>query len=215
MTTDLLIRFDKLKKKYGGVTVLSVESVVLRHGDRVVISGENGSGKSTLLKMLAGLANISEGDEVRTKHWKELSVGFLPQDGGIYRDLTVRENLAVVQRMLGASVDYERSADLATRFGLASLLDKRVEALSGGFRRLAALFCLLCSGADLLFIDEPFASIDPTKQKYIEDTLAELASKFQLVVKTAHSAAVNLNDQSFWQKHIKLGADDHARDVQT
>jgi ABC-type multidrug transport system ATPase subunit len=216
MTPYPIIRIEQLRKDYSGLTVLALDNIVLQSGDRAVISGANGSGKSTLLKILAGLIRISGGNEFRCANWKELSIGFLPQDGGIYRDLSVRENLVVSRRMLGQPHDQDRSIMLADRFGLTDLLDKRVELLSGGYRRLVALFCLLSSGADLLFLDEPFASIDPTKQLAIEDALKQLANNFQLIVISEHINNIPVADRlSFWSKQIPLELQGHAHTAQT
>lgn len=212
MTDEPIVSLDGIEKTYGRVTVLSVPTIVLRSGDRVAISGENGSGKSTLLKILAGLTKISSGTETRRKDWSTLSVGFLPQDGGVYRDLSVRENVSVAQRMLGVNPDKEQVELLASEFGLASMMDKRVELLSGGYRRLAALFCLLSSRADLLFMDEPFASLDPTKQGSIEGALKRLNHRFQLIVISEHINNIPSADQvSFWKQHVQLESKDHVR----
>ena len=215
MAQDPIVKIEPLEKTYGDVTVLSLERVVLQSGDRVVISGENGSGKSTLLKILAGLVKISSGVEFRCKNWNDLSIGFLPQEGGIYRDLSVRENLAITHRLLGASLKTERSLQLAERFGLTNLMDKRVELLSGGYRRLVALFCLLSSGADILFMDEPLASIDPIKQGAIEDALKELANDFQLIVISEHINNIPVADRSsFWKSQIQLESTNYAHAAQ-
>jgi len=216
MTGEAIIRIEQLRKRYGGAVAVSLDSLVLESGDRAAISGENGSGKSTLLKILAGLVQISSGTDVRREDWKKLPIGFLPQDGGIYRDLSVRENLTVIQRLLGAAADKARPAILAEQFGLTDVMDKRVEHLSGGYRRLATLLCLLSSGAALLFMDEPFASLDPIKQHAIGEALKQSEKEFELIVISEHINNIPVADlSSFWRKRIPLESRNHAQAPQT
>jgi ABC-2 type transport system ATP-binding protein len=216
VTQDPIVRIDRLIKDYGGNRVLSIDSVELDSGDKVTICGNNGSGKSTLLRILAGLVGVTGGHEFRDTRWKGASVGFLPQSGGVYLDLSVRENLQAVQCMLGTASNTKRLPWLTERFGLTDLLDKRVETLSGGYRRLAAMFCLFSSGADFLFLDEPFASIDPEKRLAIEDTLKNFAAEFPLLVVSEHINNIQVTESvSFWNKRIKLEAPDNGRNDQT
>lgn|GEM_PF-1741578 len=215
MTQNPIVRFERLTKSYGGNCVLSVDHVELDGDDKVAIYGSNGSGKSTLLRILAGLVGVTGGREFRSPHWRKASMAFLPQNGGVYRDLSVRENLQVTHCTLGAAKNSARLPWLIDRFGLTDLLDKRVETLSGGYRRLVAMFCLLSSGADLLFLDEPFASIDPEKRVAIQDTLKQFSDEFRLLVVSEHINNIQVTESaSFWNKRIRLEAPDNGRNDQ-
>jgi ABC-type multidrug transport system ATPase subunit len=215
VTENFILRIEQLTKQYGGKLVLAVDAVELDRGDKVAIYGNNGSGKSTLLRILAGLVGASGGRELRTACWKRASIGFLPQSGGVYRDLSVRENLQAVHYMLGTAANADRLEWLINRFGLSGFLDKRVEQLSGGYRRLVALFCLLSSGADFLFLDEPFASIDPDKRAAIQETLQRFADEFPLLVVSEHINNIQVTETtSFWNKRIKLEALNNGRNDQ-
>jgi ABC-type multidrug transport system ATPase subunit len=206
---------ERLAKAYGRNRVLSVESIQLDEGDRLAICGDNGSGKSTLLRILAGLVRPSGGKEYRSERWKSASVGFLPQNGGVYLDLSVRDNLRIVHCLLGNAPSSDRSSWVIERFGLKGLLEERVSSMSGGYRRLVALASLFSSGANYLFLDEPFASIDPTMRLVLEETFERFSSEFSLLVVSEHVNNIDVTVPSFWNKSVRLEALADGRNIQT
>lgn len=215
MTQPLIAGFERLTKDYGRNRILAVDSIRLCEGDRIAIYGDNGSGKSTLLRILAGLVRRTGGREFRSELWRNASVGFLPQSGGAYLDLSVRDNVRAVHCVLGGSPNPDRLPWLIARFGLAGMLDKRVWTLSGGYRRLVSLACLFSSGADYLFLDEPFASIDATKRGAIDEAMNKFSDQFPLLVISEHvNNMTGTEAPSLWNKTIRLEARDHGRDDQ-
>jgi ABC-type multidrug transport system ATPase subunit len=205
MSCEPLFAIKDGEKRYGQHIALRVPDFEIVQGDRIIVSGENGAGKSTLLRIVAGMTEMKSGVLHRSAQWHDLSIGYLPQDGGIYRDLTVAENQRAFRRLLGSPRDPGRSEVLAERLGVTDILRKGVNELSGGFRRLAALYALLSSGANALVLDEPFTSLDGGKQLAVRDAFRSLASKFRVLVVSEHlDHAPELTESSPWSKALWL-----------
>jgi molybdate transport system ATP-binding protein len=166
----------ELALSMGGFSLEAALSVA--PGETLVLMGPNGAGKTTCLNLIAGLLRPERGritldgvvlcdTEAGLDFPPERrSVGFLFQDGDLFPHLTVRQNAEYGPRARGRG-RAETSGIVAgwlDRLGLTELADRRAKELSGGQRRRAALARALASGARLLLLDEPFASLDATSR---------------------------------------------------
>ena len=161
----------------------------LSPGEMLEIHGPNGSGKTTLLRVLCNLT-YPESGEVR---WRGQALegqreGFLAalryvgHQDGVKSALTVRENLEVAARLAGAG-----EVDPALgRFGLESVADQPVRALSAGQRRRAALARLLLHDVSLWILDEPFTALDEEGAVLMQDLLARQVDKGGAVLLSTH-----------------------------
>jgi ABC-2 type transport system ATP-binding protein len=204
MSEAPLLTITNGKRFYGQHLALNVEQLEIVQGDRILVSGPNGCGKSTLLQIVAGMANIHTGTLTCSERWRDLSIGYLPQDGGVYRDLTVFENQQAVRYLLGVHVDPSRSSTLVSRLGLSTVLHKRIGTLSGGFRRLAAIHALLSSGANVLVLDEPFESLDSIKLSSVREVIESFASDYIFILVSGHEGTRLVKGDAFWTKEIAL-----------
>lgn len=166
-----LIRLEGVRKHYGRQSVLSIDDLTLHDGERILLSGSNGSGKSTLLKLLAGVLPADRGRVLRDPGLRREPLGFVPQQGGLYGDLTVGDNLRLRRSLYGAAPVDARSRSYIDAFGLTPLLGKRFSELSGGYQRLAALACALHVDPRWLLLDEPFSGLDA---RHVEVILEEM-----------------------------------------
>ena len=160
----------------------------------VALVGPSGSGKSTTLRLLAGLERRAVG-HVRFDGttWQDgrvfvpphdRRVGWVPQDGWLFPQLSVRENLAYTH-----APEAEVRA-MAERLGVGALLDRRPRHLSGGERQRVALGRALLARPRLLLLDEPFAALDDTLRTRLASDVAELTRERSLpVVVVSHHAA--------------------------
>lgn len=182
-----LIRLVGAKKRYFSRCVIDIDDFTIVDRDRILLLGENGSGKSTLFRLLAGIARLSEGELQRSPQGRDLRVGFLPQAGGIYDDMSLRQNLALYCELYGAPVVQDPSANWFTQNTvLASLADVPVGTLSGGTRRLATLACIFNVGADALLLDEPMSELDPEHEAHVYRALQYLSERLVFLIVSSH-----------------------------
>jgi molybdate transport system ATP-binding protein len=154
----------------------------------LVVVGPNGAGKTTLLEGILGLREVQEaavrcGGETLVDTARGLvpspevrRFGYVPQGGGLFPHMTVREQLVFAARLRGrrageATAEVDRTV---LGFGLASLADRRPAALSGGERQRAALARAVVGGPRALLLDEPMAALDVVQRKAVRESLAVL-----------------------------------------
>lgn len=137
-------------------------------GKYAVLMGRTGSGKTTVLEAIIGLRRIASGvirlDGKDVTAWKPAvrGVGYVPQDGALFRTMTVRDQigLGLVIRKVPAAAIKQRVDDLAKWLGIAHLLDRRPRGLSGGERQRVALGRALSFRPRILCLDEPLSALD-------------------------------------------------------
>ncbi|HOG17962.1 MAG TPA: ABC transporter ATP-binding protein [Syntrophales bacterium] len=163
----------------GGVAVLDVNELRLSPGEILSVIGPNGAGKTTLLQALAGLIRPQKGGilfhgasvagEASLAYRRRIAMVF--QEPLLF-DTTVSANVASGLKIRGVPRDriagqVERQV---TRFGIAHLSDRSARTLSGGEAQRTSLARAFAVGPEILFLDEPFASLDPpTREELIED----------------------------------------------
>ncbi len=186
---------DAVQKKYGDVHALRGVSLEIKAGEVVGLLGRNGAGKSTLLSIIAGLLEADEGvvtiDGLDIRHQRAAAatrVGIAPQETGIYRVLTVRDNLEFFGELAGLGrVERRRRADeVAEQLGLDELLDRRGSTLSGGEARRLHTACALVHTPPLLLLDEPTVGADVATRNRLIEAVRELANEGAAVVYTTH-----------------------------
>jgi ABC-2 type transport system ATP-binding protein len=146
--------------RYGHHVALDGVDLEVPSGRVTAVVGADGAGKSSLLRALAGAVRPSAG-EVRRPDRRHL--GYVATDRGVYRDLTVSENLAFAGEaygLRGADLEARIDATLA-RIGLVGVERRLAERLSGGMRQKLALAMALLHDPALLVLDEPTTGIDP------------------------------------------------------
>ncbi|MET0909232.1 MAG: ABC transporter ATP-binding protein, partial [Ilumatobacteraceae bacterium] len=145
----------------GDFPALAGASLVVERGEIVLLRGPNGAGKTTLLRLCAGLVPLTRGSGSVAGHDLTIDrdavrrrVGLLGHQNGLYRDLSVRENVNFWGATVGASTGEIDAA--MTRMGIAGrLVDVPVGRLSAGQRRRTSLACLVARRAELWLLDEP------------------------------------------------------------
>lgn len=164
-------------------------------GCYAVLMGATGSGKTSVIEALCGLRAISAGmlavggRDVTNARPGERSIGYVPQDGGLFPTMTVREHLAFAPRLRrwpNAEIA-ARTAELSARLGIAHLLDRRPLGLSGGERQRVALARALAFRPTVLCLDEPLSALDETTRDDLLPVLAGLKADGATVLHVTHS----------------------------
>lgn len=158
-----------------GEPVVDDESLELRRGEVVALTGPNGSGKTTLAKLAAGLLDPSAGTVER-----EGRSAYLAQDPGRY---LVRER-ALDEVALGVRGDRSRARRALLLVGLAGYEERHPRDLSSGERERLALACVLVTDPDLLVLDEPTRGLDPERRDEIVELLRMEAPRRATLVVT-------------------------------
>ncbi len=179
--------------RYGPARALRGVDVLASGGEITVVVGPNGAGKTTLLRVLAGERRPDRGDVLVNGRrvgeagaaWRS-RIGLVSHRPGLYRKLSVVENLRFFATLQGA--DARRSALIGAldAVGAARVADARVEALSRGQRQRVALARALHHDPEALFLDEPFAGLDAEGAKALEGALGRCRAEGRLVALVTH-----------------------------
>ncbi|RZS56819.1 ATP-binding cassette domain-containing protein [Sphaerotilus mobilis] len=188
MNADL-ITLRRAGVVFGAVPALVEIDLTLRRGDRLALVGANGSGKTTLLRRLHGLI---DGPGERTLHLCER--GRPPVMAMLFQrpfllHLSARRNLTLALWLAGVPRDERRArADAALeRVGLQTLAQRSARALSGGQQQRLALARAWALRPDVLFLDEPTASLDPSAKREVETLIDEFARDGVTLVMSTHN----------------------------
>jgi ABC-2 type transport system ATP-binding protein len=170
----LAIEVNGLAKRFGKVTAVAGVSFTVARGETVALLGGNGAGKTTTIGMLLGLVKPSAGEArilgvavPRERHKILSRINFQSPYVDLPKRLTVRQNLAVYARLYGVHDVAARIAELAQDLALADLLDRRAGDLSSGQKTRIGLAKALLNRPDVLFLDEPTASLDPDTADWV------------------------------------------------
>lgn len=184
--TDVLLRAEAVTCKFGSFVAVDKVSMQVSRGEVVGLLGANGAGKTTLIRMLLGLLATSSGRvEVLggppdREHRSRL--GYLPQNLGLYGDLTVAENLRFVAGVYGVSVPLIDGE-------LASQADVLVRDLPLGAQRRIAFVAALSHRPEVLLLDEPTSGVDALSRALLWDTIRERSEAGVGALVTTHYMA--------------------------
>jgi ABC-2 type transport system ATP-binding protein len=189
-----MLTIHHLTKRYSNGTE-ALRDVSLELGEGVLgLLGPNGAGKTTLLSILATVTRPTSGtfswqgtDVLREPQSLRRSLGYLPQDFGIYERLTAREFLLYLGRLKGLA-----GADLGRRVGellelvnLHHAANRRLGGFSGGMRQRVGIAQALLGDPRLLIVDEPTVGLDPEERVRFRNLLAE-AAQGRLIILSTH-----------------------------
>jgi len=202
---------EKLKKQYGGRTVVEDVSLQVSDGEIVGLLGPNGAGKTTCFYMIVGLVKMN-GGSIRVNN-QDLSrspmhararagIGYLPQEASVFRKLSVEDNLLAVAELRADMPPLDRAKlvdQLINEFHLNEVRTNLGERLSGGERRRLEIARALASEPTFMLLDEPFAGVDPISVTDIKAEIRKLADRRIGVLITDHNVRETLDtcDRSY------------------
>jgi tungstate transport system ATP-binding protein len=187
--TDLPLALEDVSLQAGATSILDRISLTIRPGPPTLLIGPNGSGKTTLLRLCMGLTAPTRGRVT----WGGRN------DPTPTRRAFVFQRPVMLRRTAAANVTYalaqagvlrtgrmERAAALLERVGLADLAGRPARLLSGGEQQRLALARALARDPEILFLDEPTASLDPAATRAVEQIVAKAAQSGLKIVMASH-----------------------------
>jgi ABC-2 type transport system ATP-binding protein len=195
MTThpSLAIEATSLVKVFGTTRAVDGVDLAVRGGAVYGVLGPNGAGKTTTIRMLttllrpdSGSARVLGHDVVEEADAVRSVVGLTGQLASVDEDLTGRENLVMLGRLLGYSRAQAktRAGDLLEGFGLAEASGRQVKNYSSGMRRRLDIAASLMVTPQLMFLDEPTTGLDPRSRNQVWDIIRELVAQGTTVLLT-------------------------------
>ncbi len=191
-----MIAIESLSRTYGR-DVQALRGIELQVGEGMFgLVGPNGAGKTTLMRILAGLLRPSGGrvtvfgHDVATRPGRQAvkaTLGYLPQELGLYPDLTAREFLEYIALLKGLGEKQARRrqvSQLLAVVGLGDAADRRLRTYSGGMKRRVGVAQALLGDPRLLIVDEPTAGLDPEERVHVRNLLAEMAGSRMVILST-------------------------------
>ncbi len=195
VTEALTLRLEGVSKRFRGAAPGAPQVQALRNigftlapGRLLGLVGPDGAGKTTLLRILAGLALADEGVvEVMGSPVARIdraSLGYMPQGGALYFELSVAQNLELYARLRGIEPgeNPERLEQLYEMTGLSAFRGREVGRLSGGMRQKLALACAVVAAPPLMLLDEPSVGVDPVSRREVWKLARDLAGPESCIV---------------------------------
>jgi len=191
--TGATIEAEGLTKEFGAFVAVRDVSFRVEPGELVAFLGPNGAGKSTTMRMLTGFlaptsgtARVAGIDVTRDRTAAAARIGYLPENGPLYLDMTPEGmlNFFGMARGMSAGQRRRRVAEVIELCGLESVAGKRISKLSLGYRHRVALANALLHEPDVLILDEPTSGLDPNQTRQTRQTLKRIGREKTILLST-------------------------------
>jgi len=188
------IDFENVSLAYGNRLILDNISFKINEGQIFGMLGPNGVGKSTIFNLITGLIKPKSGEikiagenvlnypiYYRTKKFK---VGYVPQHGGYFNDLTLHDNLKAISEIIIDNKNYrsQRINYLISKFELDNIKDIKAKFLSGGQKKKLVIALSLLSEPRVLLLDECFAALDVLTIKMLQEIIVNLQQENRITI---------------------------------
>ena len=189
-----LIKLEKISLSFGKRQILENINFEINKGEILGMLGPNGVGKSTIFNLITGLIKpdygsiVIDGEDVlnypiseRTTRFK---IGYVPQYGGYFHDLTLLENLKAIGEILieNKEICEQKINTLIAKFELDAVRDVKSSHLSGGQKKRLVIALALLGDPKILLLDEPFAALDVLTIKMLQQIIVTLQSESNISI---------------------------------
>lgn len=185
-----MITVSNISKQFGKLKALDNLNLTFNPGECIALIGPNGSGKTTLIKSVLGMVVPDSGTILFSnkniyKDWHYRSkIGYMPQIGRYPENMTIGQVISMMKdiRRSTSGLDDE----LIHKFGLETMMNKRMRTLSGGTRQKVSASLAFLFNADVLILDEPTAGLDPVSSEILKEKILKEKSNGKLIIITSH-----------------------------
>lgn len=195
MNQGVVIRADKLTKRFGGFTAVDQISFEVSKGEIFGFLGANGAGKTTAMRMLCGLslptsgtASVAGFDVYKENEKIKRSIGYMSQKFSLYEDLTVKENIRFYAGIYGRTDRFikEKTSTILSQLHMETEANKLVKELPLGWRQKLAFSVAIFHEPQIVFLDEPTGGVDPVTRREFWTMIYQAAASGITVFVTTH-----------------------------
>lgn len=186
------IQVHQISKRFGSQQAVDQVSFDVEPGEIFGLLGPNGAGKTTTIRIILDIFKPDSGEVVvlggKMNEEKKNRIGYLPEERGLYQDITLETCLNYLARLKGLKPTEAaaRVEQMMKRFDLYDHRKKKVKELSKGMQQKAQLIITLVHDPQLIIIDEPFSALDPVNTQMVKDLLREERDKGKTIVMCSH-----------------------------
>lgn len=187
-TRVMNLKINNLTKSYGHFNALSDVSFNVHSGETIGLLGRNGAGKTTTIKCIIGAIEPTKGNVSFNDGESKMSIGYLPEERGLYLSATVYEQLSYFADLNNLEKNKIKSQieKYLSRFDIADLANKKIKTLSKGNQQKVQLISAILHEPDLLILDEPFSGLDPVNVELFKSIVNEEKSKGRIIILSSH-----------------------------
>jgi ABC-2 type transport system ATP-binding protein len=187
-----IVEVNNVVKSYGDRAVVDDVSFDVNSGEVFGLIGPNGAGKTTTIRMMMDLVKPDSGKvtilgEALSEAAKNF-IGYLPEERGLYLNLTVMESLIYLATLKGMAkrLAAERAEGLLRRIDMLPHRDKKIKELSRGMGQFIQFLVTIIHDPRLIVLDEPFANLDPVNTELIREMVLELRGQGRAIILSTH-----------------------------
>ncbi len=186
------VAVSEISKSFNNTLVVDNISFDVRQGEIFGLIGPNGAGKTTIIRMIMDIIKPDSGEiSILGERLSEITknrIGYLPEERGLYRKLTVIDSLVYLSSLKGIPSDRARSRteELLKRIDMLPHKDKKIEELSRGMGQLIQFVVAIIHDPQLVILDEPFAGLDPVNTELLKEIILELRSQGKAIILSTH-----------------------------
>ena len=189
-----VVKLENISFSFGERKILENINISVNQGEIAGLLGPNGVGKSTIFNLITGLIRPSYGSiKIDSKivneypiylRSKKFKIGYVPQYGGFFHDLTLIENLKAISEITVANKNHrdEKINFLIAKFELDAVRNVKAKHLSGGMKKRLVIALSLLGDPKILLLDEPFAALDVMTIKKLQRIVVDLQSEYNISV---------------------------------
>ncbi len=188
-----MLEVKNISKSFYRKIALDDVSVNVNAGEIFGLLGPNGAGKTTLIRIINRIIEPDkghvrfQGDLMTARHLEQ--IGYLPEERGLYRSMTVEDHALFLGRLRGLSkTDVKRQLEYwLEKFEITDWRKKRIEELSKGMAQKVQFICTVLHEPKLLILDEPLSGFDPINVELIKQELIEMRAKGKTIILSSHN----------------------------
>ncbi len=187
-----MLKISNLTKSYDGVVALDDISLKIEKGDIYGFLGPNGAGKTTAIRIIMGIIKQDSGkielNGYDTNNLNNISLGYLPEDRGLYQKQNLEEVITYFASLRGLDIKVakKRTKMWLDRFSLSTRKRRKIEELSKGNQQKVQFVLSLIHEPMILILDEPFTGLDPINQLLIKNIIKEIQSDGKTILFSTH-----------------------------